>query len=155
MVSPAYLFDDLRHLALYLREHAAWHLEGGRGEAGAAFEIAALIVVRAMFKHPLDEFQILPKAWLRDPPDWLVKPITVNDVLEWERKAIEDETSLVAEDDLSDNFAISTVQSKVEKAQQVAAMKARLRKRFGIADDLDVTVDWAAASQSGGQSPAG
>ena len=91
MVRPAYLFDDLRHLALYLREHAAWHLDGGRVEAGAAFEIAALIVVRAMFRDSLDEFQILPKAWLRDMPDWLVRPITVNDVLEWERKLLEDE----------------------------------------------------------------
>ena len=91
MVSPAYLFDDLRHLAAYLRRHAEWHSDCGRGEAGAAFEIAALIVERAMFQHPLDEFQILPKAWLRDMPDWLVRPITVNDVLEWERKLLEDE----------------------------------------------------------------
>ena len=91
MVSPAYLFDDLRHLALYLREHAAWHLEGGRGEAGAAFEIAALIVERALLRYPVDEHDVMPKWMARDRPAWLVEPIQVNDVLERERKAIEEE----------------------------------------------------------------
>lgn len=91
MVSPRYLFDGLGDIGAYLRAHSEWHLDGGRGEAGAAFEIAALIVERALLRYPVDEHDVMPKWMARDRPAWLVEPIQVNDVLERERKAIEEE----------------------------------------------------------------
>ena len=91
MVNPQYLFDSLLHLGQYLREHSEWHLDGGRMEAGAAFDLAARIVQRAIFRHPLDDCEVMSDWMKRDRPSWLVEPITVNDVLEWERKLMEEE----------------------------------------------------------------